>query len=375
MRICLISVEIFAWGRYGGFGRATRTIGRELVKRKIEVSAVVPQREGQAPVENLDGITVYGFKPSNILSAINLFRRANADIYHSEEPSLGTYLAMRAMPDRNHIVTFRDTRDTQDWRMELSLPSLSTTQVIANWIFEDNWLVRRAVRRADARFVAARLLIPKARAKYHLGSDPEFLPTPVRIPEKVEKASAPTVCFVSRWDRRKRPELFFELTKEFPHVHFLAAGASRDKEWDQDLRSKYGNLPNLEMLGFIDQFRSDQLSSLLSKSWIMVNTASREGLPNAFIEAAAHRCAILSAVDPDGFASQFGYHAAQDNFAQGLETLLKNEQWIQCAQRGYEYVNATFACDNVIDQHLAIYERIGANRGVHIPENAWLKSP
>src|SRR5690606_27640366 len=26
MRICLISVEIFAWGKYGGFGRATRTI-------------------------------------------------------------------------------------------------------------------------------------------------------------------------------------------------------------------------------------------------------------------------------------------------------------------------------------------------------------
>ena len=33
MKICLISVEIFAWGKYGGFGRATRIIGRELVKR------------------------------------------------------------------------------------------------------------------------------------------------------------------------------------------------------------------------------------------------------------------------------------------------------------------------------------------------------
>jgi len=27
MRICLISVEIFSWGKYGGFGRATRIIG------------------------------------------------------------------------------------------------------------------------------------------------------------------------------------------------------------------------------------------------------------------------------------------------------------------------------------------------------------
>jgi glycosyltransferase involved in cell wall biosynthesis len=374
MRVCLIAVDIFAWGKYGGFGRATRTIGRELVKRRIDVTAVVPRRKGQAPVENLDGITVLSFKPSSFLSAIGLFRKANADIYHSEEPSLGTYLAMRAMPDRNHIVTFRDTRDTQDWRTELSLPSLSTTQVIANWIYEDNWLVRSAVRRADARFVAAKLLIPKARSKYQLEIDPNFLPTPFYIPKNVEKASEPTVCFVSRWDRRKRPELFFKLTREFPQVHFLAAGVSRDKEWDQYLRSKYGYLPNLEMLGFIDQFQSNRLSSLLGQSWILVNTSAREGLPNSFIEAAAHRCAILSAVDPDGFASQFGYHASQDNFAQGLETLLQNERWVQCAQRGYEYVSTTFECDNAIDQHLAVYERVCSLRGIHVPDEAWKKS-
>jgi hypothetical protein len=44
-------VEIFAWGKYGGFGRATRIIGRELVKRGYEVYAVVPRRPGQKPVE------------------------------------------------------------------------------------------------------------------------------------------------------------------------------------------------------------------------------------------------------------------------------------------------------------------------------------
>jgi cytolysin (calcineurin-like family phosphatase) len=72
-------------------------------------------------------------------------------------------------------------------------------------------------------------------------------------------------------------------------------------------------------------------------------------LPNAFIEAAAHRCAILSAVDPDGFATQFGYHASQDDFARGLDILLQNDHWIQCAQSGYEYVRETFACDKAID--------------------------
>ena len=182
----------------------------------------------------------------------------------------------------------------------------------------------------------------------------------------------PTVCFVSRWDRRKRPELFFELVDQFPHVRFLAAGKSRDQEWDQHLRAKYGHLPNLEMMDFIDQFQSDRLSALLGKSWILINTAAREGLPNSFIEAAAHRCAILSAVDPDGFATRFGYHVNQDNFAEGLDILLQNERWMQRGQSGFEYVRETFACDKAINQHLIVYERLGKKRGIHVPENAWL---
>jgi len=358
MRVCLICVEIFAWGKYGGFGRATRLIGRELARRGVEVVAVVPRSGNQQGVEYLDGIKVMGFKPGSFLSAIKLYKEADADIYHSEEPSLGTYLAMRAMPHRKHIVTFRDTRDLKDWLTEFTLPSLNLLQVMSNWLYEDNWLVHRAVRFADARCVAARLLIPKARTKYHLETNPIFLPTPMIIPAEVKKADQPTVCFVSRWDRRKRPEIFFELAKEFPQVHFVAAGKSRDQAWDSYLRSKYGSIPNIEMVGFIDQFQSDELWRLLGKSWILINTSIREGLPNAFLEAAAHRCAILSAVDPDGFASQFGYHASRDDFSTGLETLLHNDLWRVRAQQGYEIVKKNFASDIAIDQHLEVYRQV-----------------
>jgi glycosyltransferase involved in cell wall biosynthesis len=298
------------------------------------------------------------FRPYDLMSAIDLYKQADAHIYHSQEPSLGTYLAMRAMPDRKHVVTFRDPRDRDDWRTEIRLPSLNPAQVFANWLYEDNWLVKRAVRRADGLFAAAKILIPKARAKYRLASDPEFLPTPVVVPTDIQKASYPTVCFVSRWDKRKRPEIFFRLPQDFPDIQFLAAGKSRNPKWDQYLRATYGNLPNLEMRGFIDQFKTNELSQLLGQSWILVNTAAREGLPNVFIEAAAHRCAILSAVDPDGFASRFGYLAADEDFVRGLGILLEDDLWRQCAARGFEYVKQVFALDKAIDQHLAIYESL-----------------
>ena len=129
-------------------------------------------------------------------------------------------------------------------------------------------------------------------------------------------------------------------------------------EYDRELRQAYGSLPNLELLGFIDQFRSDGLTQLLSKSWILANTAAREGLPNSFIEAAAHGCAILSAVDPDGFASRFGRQVTDDNFAAGLRYLLENDRWRGLAAAGYQYVRDTFSLENAIDRHLAVYEHL-----------------
>ncbi|MGH7563463.1 MAG: glycosyltransferase family 4 protein [Gemmatimonadota bacterium] len=361
MRVCLISVEIFAWGKYGGFGRATRTIGRELVKRGHEVSAVVPRRHGQAPVERLDGMTVLSFPPRRWLSSTRLLRDADAQVYHSCEPSFGTYLASRTRPDRAHVVTCRDPRDWEDWKTEFALPSRSRLRVVANYVYENGPLVRRGVQRADAVYAAARCLVPKAQAIYRLRTPPRFLPTPIEIPEAVEKASVPTVCFVGRLDRRKKPEVFFGLVERFPGVRFIAAGASNDPVWDQHLRDRYGSLPNLEMRGFVDQFKTNELSEILSHAWILVNTSAREGLPNSLLEAAAHRCAILSAVDPDEFASRFGWHAKDGDFDRGLRFLVEEGQWRERGLAGWRYVAQTFETGRAIESHLAAYRELLAS--------------
>lgn len=358
MRICLISVEIFAWGKYGGFGRATRTIGRELVNRGHEVSAVVPRRPGQGPVELLDGMTVLSFPSHSWLSPARLLREVDAEVYHSCEPSSATYLATRARPDRGHMVTCRDPRDREDWKIEFSLPSRSRLRVVANYVYENGPLVRRGVQRADAVYAAARCLVPKAQKVYRLRTPPGFLPTPIEIPASVEKAPEPTVCFVGRLDRRKRPEVFLDLAERFPDVRFIAVGASNDPSWDRYLHDKYGSLPNLDMRSFVDQFRSDELSQILSRSWVIVNTSAREGLPNSLLEAAAHRCAILSAVDPDGFASQYGWHVQDDDFEGGLRFLIEDDRWRARGLTGWRYVAETFATDRAIDAHMAAYRSL-----------------
>jgi glycosyltransferase involved in cell wall biosynthesis len=355
MRVCLVSMEIFAWGKHGGYGRATRVIGRELVKRGVEVFAVVPRRGDQKPAELLDGIRVLAFEPSAPWRAVHLLRKCDADVYHSQEPSFGTWLARRAMPHRTHVVTCRDTHDLADWLTEVRYPSLSRLQVLINLGYEDNLLVQRAVRQADGVFCAAEFLRAKAQRKYRLSSTPRFLPTPVAVPPVVQKSSQPTVCYLARWDRRKRPELFLELARSFPEVTFVAFGNSRDLEYESRLRRQYGDLPNLAMPGYVDQFGSSEVSRILSESWILVNTSVREGLPNAYLEAAAHGCAILSAVDPDGFATRFGAPVRNDDFAAGLTGLLQQDRWRTRGEAGRKYISETFELERAVDAHLAVY--------------------
>jgi glycosyltransferase involved in cell wall biosynthesis len=150
---------------------------------------------------------------------------------------------------------------------------------------------------------------------------------------------------VSRWDGRKRPEQFFELARNFPDVDFIAVGGSTEAERDSYLRRNYGNIPNLEMTGFIDQFSSEKLTRILEKSWILVNTSPREGLPNAFLEAAAHKCAILSYTDPDGFASRFGHHVPENKLAAGLSGLLTDNRWRKSGEDGHAYVREVFSVE------------------------------
>lgn len=368
MRVCLLCVEIFI-NKSGGFGRATRTIGRELAKRGVEVSAVVPRQGDQPPVMIQDGITILSFPKKQPWRAIELCRQADADVYHSCEPSMSTVLAQLAMPDRKHMITFRDPRDLADWKKEFDRPARSRFQVLSNFVYEHNLLVSRAVRRSDRVYSLAEYLIPKIRRLYRLKTGPDFLPTPVSVPESVHKAEIPTVGYLARWDRIKRPEVFLQLAEKFPDVRFVAAGHALDKAWERSLREKYAHVPNLELHGRIDQFADPQKhSAFLAKCWIMVNASSKEALPNAFLEAAAHRCAIVAGLDVGGFTSNFGRYVQPsdpkadlpdtDDFARAVAWLLERDRWKERGLRGYEYIRSTFETERAIQLHLTAYRQL-----------------
>lgn len=356
MKICLICVEYFGWGKFGGFGRSTRFIGRRLVERGFSVAVVVPQRGDQKPVEHIDGLEVYSYPPNAPWRAIEIFRRCDADIYHSQEASLATFFAQRAMPHRRHVITFRDHKLVGDWLVELRYPSRSRLRTAAAWLWERNPLVTRAIRRADLLLCCSPHLVEPLTRLYRLERPLEVVGTPVHVPTiRAPKAAQPTVLFVARWDRRKRPQLFFDLARRFPDVRFVAVGRSQDPEFEAALREQYGRVRNLELVGLIDQFRDGRLQALYGEAWVLVNTAKREGLPTTFVEALAHGCALLSHVNPSGLAQRFGYHAANDDFDSGLRELLRQENWLERGEAGRRYVEAHFAEDAVMARHESLY--------------------
>jgi glycosyltransferase involved in cell wall biosynthesis len=352
LSVCLITTELFAWGRHGGFGRCTRTIGRALSERGVDVSVVVPRGNGQKPIEELDGMTVYSFPLYRYPFTGPIYGRLDADVYHSEEPSWGSTLAMGTMPGRRHMVTCQNPKTVEDW------DAVNRFYPLRRRMFNSmlGGALRDAVRRMDAVYCQSKHAIPKAKGIYGLRADPSFLPNPVEVPRgRPEKADEPTVCFLGRFDGEKRPELFFELARRFPEARFIAMGRAHDEDRDRRLRKLYGGIPNLEMPGFVEGWEKSQL---LEESWILVNTSVSEGLPVSFLEAAAHGCAILSFHDPDGFASNFGCHVREGGLDRGLIFLLEENRWRDRGEKGREYVSEVHEAGRVTDLHIEAYEAL-----------------
>ena len=368
LRVCFVSPEAFAWGVHGGFGYVTRTLARELASRGIEASIVTPRRPGQGEVEELDGVTVYGY-PAHLgephllrslrsrLDSLTYYRRADADVYHSQEASYGTVAAQRAAPRRAHVITFQDPYDEAEWgRIGLVEPRYRMTLGFRGRLWAERRILADACRRADALYTQAHFLAERARRLYRFRAEPGFLPNPVYVPtRRIRKSPTPKVCFLARWDPQKRVEIFLRLARGFPDVEFVAMGRGHDTVEDARIRSIYGGISNLRLVGFVGE---EEKSRILEESWALINTSIREALPVSFLEALAHETPIISGEDPDRITSTYGFVVEGDDYAAALTRLLGSDDWLVKGRRGRTYVEATHEVGRVVDLHIAAYRRV-----------------
>ena len=371
MKVCFITSEIFLGKRRGGFGKLVRVVGRELVKRGFNVSVICWREPDEGSVTELDGMEIlsypYDFTTRSPLKhlvdytkVIPLIRRADADVYVSIDCMVETYLAQKIMPDRKHMIWVQDPFDWNDYRLLGSIDPNYRISRLKFWITTK--LYARAYKRADLILTQAKYYISKIARLYHVNPDRVvYLPNPVEyIPDEnsITKSEKPVVCFLGRMDPQKRYWLFFDLAKNFPDIEFIAVGKPNlpyERLYERIVK-KYQGLNNLRIIGFVGE---EEKSKILSKSWILCLPSIREGLPIAFLEALAHKCTLLSSVNPDNLVSRFGFWIRKDvEFVDGLKYLLDKNVWKEKGELGYKYVRKVHNPDSVINKLIAIFESL-----------------
>jgi glycosyltransferase involved in cell wall biosynthesis len=370
MRIAFIVSEVFTEKRHGGFGWLVRVIGRELVKRGFEVFVLAWRDPGYPERFHVDGLEVitypYAFDTKSMVRHVHdyyefskILRDIDADVFISIEAMVETLIAEILKPSAKHIVWAQDPFDWTDYQLLGSIDPNYRISRIRFWI--NRIVFGLAYRKADLILSQARCYIEKLKKLY--GIDPKrvvYLPNPIDyIPDEksIRKSEEPLVCYLGRMDPQKRYWIFFELAKQFPDIKFVAMGKPNILYEDmyKEIIKKYIDLPNLEVKGFVSE---EEKRRILDKCWIMVLPSIREGLPIAMLEALAHKCALLSSVNPDGLTEKFGYWARNDDFSEGIKWLLKDDKWRRLGEEGYKYVEENHDMGKVIDKLVNLLKTI-----------------
>jgi glycosyltransferase involved in cell wall biosynthesis len=208
-------------------------------------------------------------------------------------------------------------------------------------------------------YVQAKYIADKVKHMFSLNYLPTFLPNPVSIPaNQIEKDEKPTVLFLGRWDPIKRPDVMLQIAEKLPNVQFVCCGVANlmFKDYFEPLIKKARKLANVNYMGYVV---AEKKNTVLNKSWILLNTSSRECLPVSFLEAAAYRMAIVSPNDPDSFASNFGckIHDKENvkEYVDAINTLILDDKWREKGNAARKYVQETHELKHVIEEHIKIY--------------------
>jgi hypothetical protein len=115
LKVCLVSVEYFAWGINAGFGMFTRKLGTELAKKGVEVEAFITAADysKRVPVgkyEIIDGVQVKTLPRIRHKLFNGSCYKTDADIIHSESAPFDTCFTFKNNPGKPKLITVQDLR-------------------------------------------------------------------------------------------------------------------------------------------------------------------------------------------------------------------------------------------------------------------------
>lgn len=138
------------------------------------------------------------------------------------------------------------------------------------------------------------------------------------VPSESTKKNEPIeIIWVGNFKDCKRPEIFLELTEALADVailNFTMAGAPYLETQEQiAFDRRISRLGNVKYVGSLSH---DQVKRLMCSSHVLVNTSTREGFSNTFIEAWMNSMVVLSlGVNPDNMLNGDSLGKSFENLA------------------------------------------------------------
>jgi glycosyltransferase involved in cell wall biosynthesis len=327
-RVCLFvefMYPVVSGGRIpfaGGIEVQLALMGRGLAQRGFDVR-VVTCDYGQPDALPVDGMTLHkAYPPAGGIPVLRFFHprltlgvsalmRADADVYLFRGAALWAGLVHAVARARGRRFVWLTGHD-HDVRREL--PDVHGPR--------DRWLVRRAIRDADAIVTQTRAQQERLRADWGLEST--VIMNSVELPPEATlgDGAGTTVLWLSTYKPEKRPEWFVRFAERYPDVRCRMVGVVPETAAGAGAfaaaRARAERVPNLSVEAAVPRGRIDEVFAGVA---VFAHSSPAEGFPNTLLESWARAVPTVSCFDPDAIVERERLGAArtdQDRWEQEL---------------------------------------------------------
>lgn len=421
LRIGFVCIEYFHFDEvngnlkpskaHGGFGFVTRMKAEYLAKMGYDVHVFIPASnfgENKNYSLEINKVNVHAYMTkeykSNFIGRAlrelrglreneyldSYLREIRPDILQSEDTPPADILIKRNI-NIPFVLVFQDPFDSYDVNLlldaEYNYLQIPNSGVLGyqlkpeNYHFKNKFLVNMAMKRNSIRpignfiknsknikvFSVAKFISEKTKKMFNLPNAPDILLNPIDVLGlRREKYDEPTIVWVARWDPQKRPDMALLIAKQLPQFKFIMIGtANRTSAHyevvEEYLKEQFSDLKNLKILGFISE---DKKREIIGRSWALLNTSIREGLPSTFEEALAEGTPLVSYVDPDQYVSKFGIKAKSytvEGFVEAIKNIIEDERFRNIGSTSIPFIKENHEATVVMNRHLKIYKEMLSN--------------
>lgn len=313
-------------GLVGGAEVQQISLSKKLKERGLDVRFVTlgPSNE---PIEVIDDIAIYPtFRLQDGIKGFRLFyprlyklwktlKEVDADIYYQRSRSMFTgMVALFCRAHRKRFV-FSVSHDFGVDRHYIKTASLDNA-ILYNY----------GLKRAD--IVVVQSETQKRLLKRYFNREGIVVKSGCTVRKADRKRRGNRILWVSTLRKWKRPELFLKLAEKVQEGNFtMVGGPDEDLDYYNLIKTKASTIKNLNFVGFVPYNLVDKH---FDTAQIFVNTSTKEGFPNTFLQAWVREIPTVSLnVDPDEIICKrnLGFHSKTfERMVKDVRTLLRNDE-------------------------------------------------